>query len=178
MLLKVFTKKLFKMREFGSVEDPLNMHRTASNETVLVSEIPGIFNDEKFIIALGQGQKPASFLSDEFCKEQGFPYLPPKGRLGYKALRDIPISPARYFHQMLLNFNQDFASDVNYVFVASSVYEQHHLHSIIHFAAHKIKPNTLTSGIVKSIFKDKIERFVPRENAFSFMISVKEMPAY
>ena len=31
--------------EFASVEDPLNMHRTASNETTFVSEIPNIIND-------------------------------------------------------------------------------------------------------------------------------------
>ena len=30
--------------EFPSVEDPLNMHKTASNETILVSEIPNIIN--------------------------------------------------------------------------------------------------------------------------------------
>ena len=40
--------------EFGSVEDPLNMHRTASNEKSLVSEIPYIINKEIFIIAPGQ----------------------------------------------------------------------------------------------------------------------------
>ena len=31
--------------EFASVEDPLNMHRTASNKTTFVSEIPNIIND-------------------------------------------------------------------------------------------------------------------------------------
>ena len=30
--------------EYASVEDPLNMHITASNETTLISEIPNIIN--------------------------------------------------------------------------------------------------------------------------------------
>ena len=38
------------------------MHRTASNETTLVSEIPNITNEENVIIA--------SVLSDEFCEKQ------------------------------------------------------------------------------------------------------------
>ena len=46
--------------EFASVEDPLNMHRTASNETTLVSEILNIISDENVIIAPGQGKKPVS----------------------------------------------------------------------------------------------------------------------
>ena len=71
--------------ECASVEDPLNMHRTASNETTLVSEIPNIINEQNVLIAPGQGKKTVSILRDEFCEEQAFPYLLPKGKLGYKA---------------------------------------------------------------------------------------------
>ena len=88
---------------FASVEDPLNMHRTASNETTLVSEIPNIINGEHVIIAPGQGKKIFSILRDKFC-EQAFPYLLPKDKFGYNAPRDIQISPTQYFNQWLLNF--------------------------------------------------------------------------
>ena len=47
--------------EFASVEDPLNMHKTASNETTLASEIPNIINDENIIIAAGQEKKQLQF---------------------------------------------------------------------------------------------------------------------
>ena len=63
----------------------MNMHRTASDETAFVSEIPNITNGENVVIAPGQGEKPVSVLSDEFCEEQAFPYLPPKGKFGYTA---------------------------------------------------------------------------------------------
>ena len=53
--------------EYVSVEDPLNMHRTATNETTLISEIPNIINEENIIIAPGQGKTPVSILGDEFC---------------------------------------------------------------------------------------------------------------
>ena len=42
---------------------------------------------------------------------------------------------------------------------------------------HKINPGTLTEGTVKSNFKGTIEKFVARDNAFSFMSSVKGTPA-
>ena len=43
--------------EYVSVRGPLSMHRTESNETFLVSEIPSIINDENVIIAPGQRKK-------------------------------------------------------------------------------------------------------------------------
>ena len=55
------------------------MQRTGSNEAALVSEIPSIINDKNVIIAPGQEKKPVSILNDEFCEEQAFPYLLPKG---------------------------------------------------------------------------------------------------
>ena len=145
---------------------PLSMHRTGSNETGLVSEIPYIINDENVIIAPEQGRKPVSILSDEFCEEQVFPYCLAKGKSGYKGPRDIPISPAQYFNQRLWNFHQYLASGADYIFSARSVYEQHLLRLSINFVMHKIKPGTLTAGTVKSNFKGTIERFVARDNAF------------
>ena len=64
------------------------------------------------------------------------------------------------------------------LYMSISVYEQNHLRSSINFAMHKIKPGTLTAGTVKSNFKGTIERFVAKDNAFSFMNSVKGTPAY
>ena len=176
----IHTKIISNETEYGSVEDPLSMHRTGSNETVLVLEIPSIINDKYVIIAPGEGKKTASTLDDEFCEEQAFPYHLPKGKFGYKAPRDIPISPAQYFNQRLLNFNQYFGSDADYIFFARLVHEQHHLLSSINFAMQKIKPGTLTAGTVKSSFKGTIEKFVAKDkdNAFSFMSSVKGTPAY
>ena len=92
--------------------------------------------------------------------------LHPKGKFGYSRPRDIPISPARYFHQRLLNFNKYFASDVDYIFFVRSLYEQHRLSSSINFAMHKIKAGTLTAGTVKNNFKGPIERFVACDNPF------------
>ena len=51
----------FEKMETLSVQDPLNMHRTASNETTVVSEIPNMINDENVIVAPGQGRKQFQF---------------------------------------------------------------------------------------------------------------------
>ena len=51
MLLKVFTKIISNETEYGSVEDPLSMHRTISNETTLLSEFLSIINNKNVIRA-------------------------------------------------------------------------------------------------------------------------------
>ena len=59
------------------------MHRTASNETNLASDIPNIINDQNIIIETGLGKEPVSILSDKFSEEQAFLYLLTKGKSGY-----------------------------------------------------------------------------------------------
>ena len=58
------------------------------------------------------------------------------------------------------------------------MYEQYRLRLSINFAMHKIKPGKITAGTIKHNFKGTIERFVASANAFSFMSSVKGIPAY
>ena len=162
--------------KFASVEDTLNMHRTASNETTLVSEIPNIINEENVIIAPGQGKIPVSILIDKFCEEQAFSYLLLIGKFGFNAPRNIPVS--QFFNQRLLVLISILHQMQIIFFFARVVSEQHHLCSSIKFAMHKIKPGTLTAGTVKSNFKRTIEKFVASDNVFPFVSSVKGIPAY
>ena len=80
----------------------------------------------------------------------------------------IPVSPALYFNQRLLKFNQYFASDADYIFFAWSAYEQHYLRSLISFVMYKIKPATLTAGTVKSNFKSGIEKLLQGQCIFIY----------
>ena len=89
---------------FESVNDPLNAHRAAGYETILVPEIPRIIQDDNVIMAPGQGKTPVSVLNDDHCEELAFPYLCPTGKFGYKVKHEMPLSLVKYFNQPLLNF--------------------------------------------------------------------------
>ena len=143
--------------KFAPVEDLLSIHITASNETTLVSEIPNIIGEENVITTLGQRKTPISILSDKLCKEQTFLHLLPKGKYFFNAPQNVSIRPAWYCNQRLRNLTQYFASDADYIFFARSAFEQHHMHSSINFAMHKIKPGTLPAGTVKSNFKRQLK---------------------
>ena len=86
-----------------------------------------------------------------FVKSKHFRIL-----FGYNAPRDIPISPARYFNQRLLNF-------------VSSLY-----HMLIIFSLPGL---CMSSSIVKNNFKGTTGSDNTSDNAFSFMSSFKGIPA-
>ena len=67
-------------------------------------------------IAPGEKSKPAPVLKDVYCEALAHPNLFPTGRFGYKSRRDVPLSPAKYFNQRLLNYTQKFASDSEYIY--------------------------------------------------------------
>ena len=52
--------------EFVSVEDPINMHKTTSDETIFALKILIIINEKNGNIAPRQGKKSVLVLSDEF----------------------------------------------------------------------------------------------------------------
>ena len=81
------------------MDDPLNLHRAATNEATLIPEIPGIIDEDNITIAPGQGKTPLSILHDDYCEKLAFPYLFPTEKFGYKLKREVPLSPVKYFNQ-------------------------------------------------------------------------------
>ena len=57
------------------IEDPLNVNRTASNESTLVFEMLIITYRKNTFTVLGQEKAPILLLHDDACKELAFLYL-------------------------------------------------------------------------------------------------------
>ena len=68
---------------FQLLDDPLNLHRVAANETSLISELPSIIDEDNIIIAQGQGNTSLSILHDDFSEELASPYLFITGKFNY-----------------------------------------------------------------------------------------------
>ena len=112
------------------LDDPLAKFKTVSDETTVISEIPSAADiEEAFIVTPGEGKQPMTLLGDEFCEGLAHARLFPTVKFGYKAEREIQISPSKYFNQRLLNYSQKFASDSDYIFFAHSVQQKSQLNS-------------------------------------------------
>ena len=75
--------------EHVSVEVPLNMYRTASNETDLISKTPNVINEENFTIAPEQGKNQFQFSVIIFVKSKHFLILILRVNLTIKLLEII-----------------------------------------------------------------------------------------
>ena len=159
--------------------NPADNDRLGSSQTMLITDIPyEIENDETIFLAPCELNKPSYILTDEHCEELAFPHLFPEGKFGYKVPRTIDITASRYFNQRLLNYNQLFASDPDYIFFACSVLQELHLQNSINFALKKVTSMPITAGTLSENYNEQINNIVAHERGFSFMNTVKGTPAY
>ena len=102
----------------------------------------------------------------------------PTSQYGYKIEREIPLTPSKYFNHMLLHYTQKVASDNDYIFFAHTLLQKVHLSSQINIAMKKMFSNDLTAGMLNKNFKQRVPEFIAKDEAFSFMSSIKGTPAY
>lgn len=102
------------------IEDPLNVHKNASNEITLVSQVSSLIDQENAVLVLAQGKTLVndvkSVLNDGICDKLQCPCLLLEGKFGKNINWDVSISLVWYFNWRFLSLNQTFASDPNYIF--------------------------------------------------------------
>ena len=133
---------------------------------------------EEISIALDEGKKPNSLISDENCEALAFPYLFPTGKFGYNIQRDVKLSPVRYFNHRLLNYTQVLASEADYIFCPLSVSQKLKLSSQINTALKKFCSGHVTAGMLSSNFIETVKSFLTKDDAYQFMGNIKGTPVY
>ena len=127
-------------------------------------------NSKTFHIAPGEGKIPGDWLRDTTFDIEAFPHLFPDGKYGlYFDKRPKKISPAKYFPQRILNQNNIFAKDPDYVFMAQMFVERYALEK-------QINMSLLHGTMVKT--DDGRDKMVPSDDKFSVFQSIPGTPAY
>ena len=75
-------------------------------------------------IAPGEGKIPTNWLREKDFDITAFPDLFPDGKFGFHDDRELKLSPINYFSQRILNRNQTFAQDPDYLFIAQQFVER------------------------------------------------------
>ena len=162
-----------------TLDDTLSEFRTSSMESTFVSEIPSAREmEEGIVVAPGEAKKPVSVLKDKFCEELVHVHLFPTGQYGYIVEREIPLTLSKYFNQRLLHYTQNFPSDNDYIIFAHTVSQKLQLSSQINIGMKKVLSNYLTAGMLSKIYKQRVQEFIAKDKAFTFMSSIKGTPAY
>ena len=77
-----------------------------------------------------------------------------------------------------MNYNQEFASDSDYILFAHTFLQKLQLNSQINLETKKVACSTLTTGILSKTFKETVYQFIARYKTYSFMIATEGAPAY
>ena len=116
-------------------------------------------------IAPGEGKIPEDWLREPTFDIDGFPHLFPDGKYGlHYDERPKPINPAKFYAQKIMNQDNVFAKDADYVFMAQQYLERYALEKQIDMS------------MLHGTFKDN--KMIPSEDKFSIFQSIPGTPAY
>ena len=118
-------------------------------------------------IAPGEGKIPTNWLREKDFDITAFPDLFPDGKFGFHYDRKLKLSPINYFSQRILNRNQKFAQDPDYLFIAQQFVERHLLEKQIDLAMRK--------GILEQTGAPKM---VLNSNVYDLFKTIPGSPSY
>ena len=120
-------------------------------------------------IAPGEGKIPTDWLREPSFDIEAFPHLFPDGKYGLHYEREKKLTPSKFFPQRILNANNIYAKDPDYIFMAQQYLEIFALERQIDMSA--------KSGSFASTEGDGI-KMVPTDDKFSIFQSIPGTPAY
>ncbi|KAJ8372306.1 hypothetical protein AAFF_G00290920 [Aldrovandia affinis] len=139
------------------------------------------YGDGIFKAAPAQGNKPVGFFSTPKLEAMAFPVQFPTGRNTLDEVRQVKLSPSRYFNTRLFCVDTRFAKDQSYLFFAQFVTETHMATCSMSIQMRKGKKNAGDGRrISNKMLQDKVEleKLIQNKEATHFMQPLRGTPAY
>ncbi|XP_062604082.1 uncharacterized protein LOC134265873, partial [Saccostrea cucullata] len=147
----------------------------------VAQEVLDHYFDDVYNIAPGEGKNPVRMLQEEGNEAKSFPHLFPSGNFSWNEDRDVKITLSRYFNNRLMNADNRFAKDTNYIFFSQYMSE---LNQVIEKTQISIRKsfskldsgNAVTSEMLQN--PDVLSRLLRNDEALRFMQPIRGTPAY
>ncbi|XP_052700234.1 uncharacterized protein LOC128177537 [Crassostrea angulata] len=167
-------------------EIEINHNQEVASDTCLqpvdiAQEVLDHYFDDVFNIAPGEGQNPVKMLQEEGNEAKSFPHLFPSGRFSWNEDRDERITLSRYFNNRLMNTDNRFAKDTNYIFFAQFMSE---LKQVIEKTQISVRKSLTKSNDGKLVTSDMLQdpiilsKLFKNDEALRFMQPIRGTPAY
>ena len=131
--------------------------------------------DEIYNIAPGEGNNPVKLLRNEGNEAKSFPTLFPLGRNTFDEPRHSRITLARYFNNRLMNKDNRFARDSDYIFYSQYVSELNQVLDKTQISLRKSRSNEKEANIQNT---DTLRKLLHSDEAYRFMQPIRGTPAY
>nr|XP_022307628.1 uncharacterized protein LOC111113627 [Crassostrea virginica] len=172
--------------EENEVPQNVNELHTVASDTCLqpvdiAQEVLDHYFDDIYDIAPGEGNNPVRLLQEYGNEAKTFPYLFPSGRFSWSEQRETRITLSRYFNNRLMNSDDRFAKDTNYIFFSQFVSD---LNQVIEKTQISIRKclgslegnQPVTSSMVQN--PEVLSRLMKNDEALRFMQPIRGTPAY
>ncbi|XP_062594109.1 uncharacterized protein LOC134255598 [Saccostrea cucullata] len=147
----------------------------------IAQEVLDHYFDDVYNLAPGEGQNPVRMLQEEGNEAKTFPYLFPTGKYSWNESRDVRITLSRYFNNRLMNADNRFAKDTNYIFFSQYLSE---LNQVIEKTQISIRKSVskLDGGlpVTSEMLQNPavLAKLLKSDEALRFMQPIRGTPAY
>ncbi|XP_062602075.1 uncharacterized protein LOC134263710 [Saccostrea cucullata] len=147
----------------------------------IAQEVLDHYFDDIYDIAPGEGNNPVRMLQEEGNEAKTFPYLFPSGRFSWNADRETRITLSRYFNNRLMNTDDRFAKDSNYIFFSQFMSD---LNQVIEKTQISIRKSVRRMGSEQLVTANMVQnpetlsKLMKNDEALRFMQPIRGTPAY
>ena len=147
----------------------------------IAQEVLDHYFDDIYDIAPGEGNNPVKMLQEEGNEAKSFPHLFPSGRFSWNENRETRITLSRYFNNRLMNSDDRFAKDSNYIFFSQFVSDLNQVIEKTQISIRKCLGTLEGKGPVSSSMiqnPEVLARLLKSDEALRFMQPIRGTPVY
>ncbi|XP_062580569.1 uncharacterized protein LOC134242498 [Saccostrea cucullata] len=167
--------------ESNENEDQMIAFDTCLQPVDVAQEVLDHYFDDVYNIAPGEGKNPVRMLQEPGNEAKAFPYHFPSGRFSWSEERSQKLTLSRYFNNRLMNADNRFAKDTNYIFFSQYMSE---LNQVIEKTQISLRKSLskCTSGkpVTANMLQDPttLSSLLRNDEAIRFMQPIRGTPAY
>lgn len=178
---KTFNEELLDKHENADEDQQCIATDTCLQPVDIAQEVLDHYFDDIYNIAPGEGNNPVKMLQEPGNEAKTFSYLFPTGKFSWNNERDTRITLSRYFNNRLMNTDDRFAKDSNYIFFSQYMSD---LNQVIEKTQISVRKSVKTLGSDKVVTNTMVQdpvvlaKLMKNDEALRFMQPIRGTPAY
>ncbi|XP_069106088.1 uncharacterized protein [Argopecten irradians] len=147
----------------------------------IAQEVLDQYFDKVFSVAPCEKNNPISILMEKGIEAKAFPVLFPDGENVFSDERDTVITLSRYLHNRLMNVDNRFAQDTNFLFFAQYISELQQVISSVSIALRKGEKigkdgQSINAGILQN--QELVKDILKKDDGYKFLRPIRGTPPY
>ncbi|XP_062581095.1 uncharacterized protein LOC134242909 [Saccostrea cucullata] len=175
------TEENVEARDNVGITEEMVAFDTCLQPVDVAQEVLDHYFDDVYNIAPGEGKNPIRMLQEPGNEAKAFPCHFPSGRFSWNEERSEKLTLSRYFNNRLMNADDRFAKDTNYIFFSQYMSELNQVIEKTQISLRKsLSKWTNGKPVTANMLQDPItlSGLLRNDDAIRFMQPIRGTPAY